>query len=346
MKINDPTFFASVRHSQKVLVIDLGFLGDTIHLIPALHTIRKALPQAQLHVVCASHIQSILELTPWVDHVIGYQRFPKRLPWYKDILFLYNLFKGKYDLVINLSGSQRSCYFSWFTMAPYRLGRIQQRPFLLRPLCFTHAANFPFGTMHKAKQRCQILHQAGFPAQPFSYPIAIPEKATATIQRIIPKNTRFININPFANLDYREIPIPILAQCINSLSQRYQLPYTLCIAPTQREKAKLQPLLSLLKQPPLHIFEGTLSIPELTALISQAVLHIGNDSGPLHIACLTQTPAVACFRNDPTNNTEWMPDTDNNYYRCIIGESSPEGLQNISAQQLFSACQSLLKYHL
>ena len=43
-------FCQRTRQAKKVMVLDLGFLGDTIHLLPALWMVRQAYPQAELHV--------------------------------------------------------------------------------------------------------------------------------------------------------------------------------------------------------------------------------------------------------------------------------------------------------
>ncbi len=46
-------FFERTRAAKKVMVLDLGFLGDTVHLLPALWMVRQAYPQAELHVAVA-----------------------------------------------------------------------------------------------------------------------------------------------------------------------------------------------------------------------------------------------------------------------------------------------------
>jgi lipopolysaccharide heptosyltransferase III len=35
-------FYRQTRHARKVMVLDLGFLGDTVHLLPALWMVRQA----------------------------------------------------------------------------------------------------------------------------------------------------------------------------------------------------------------------------------------------------------------------------------------------------------------
>ena len=51
-----------------------------------------------------------------------------------------------------------------------------------------------------------------------------------------------------------------------------------------------------------------LTLPEITALASQASLFVGNDSGIAHIAAAVQTPTVAIFGS--SNVDHWRPWTD------------------------------------
>ncbi len=70
-------FLERTRSAKKVMVFGLGFLGDTVHLLPALWRIRQAYPQAELHCAVAAHVSPLMECAPWVNHVWGYQRYPK-----------------------------------------------------------------------------------------------------------------------------------------------------------------------------------------------------------------------------------------------------------------------------
>src|SRR6184192_3594702 len=75
--ITQGLFLERTRDAKKVMVLDLGFLGDTIHTLPALWLIRQGYPQAKLHFAVEEHVTSLLECVPWVDRVWGYPRFPK-----------------------------------------------------------------------------------------------------------------------------------------------------------------------------------------------------------------------------------------------------------------------------
>ena len=77
MVLSSPTTFLQRSHAaKKVMVLDLGFLGDTIHLLPALWMVRQAYPEAELHVAVSTHITSLMDCVPWVNRTWGYMRYP------------------------------------------------------------------------------------------------------------------------------------------------------------------------------------------------------------------------------------------------------------------------------
>ncbi len=74
---NPENFLTRTRSARKIMVLDLGFLGDTVHLLPALWMVRQAYPQAELHVAVSSQVTSFMDCFPWVDRVWGYMRYPR-----------------------------------------------------------------------------------------------------------------------------------------------------------------------------------------------------------------------------------------------------------------------------
>ena len=75
------------------------------------------------------------------------------------------------------------------------------------------------------------------------------------------------------------------------------MPIVLSVAPNKREKMKLNALLPELTFKPAIVFDGTLSLLELAAIIDESSLHVGGDSGALHIALMCDTKTLAWFRN-------------------------------------------------
>ena len=115
------------------MVFGLGFLGDMVHLAPALWMIRQAYPKSELHVGVAAHVASFLECMPWIDRVWGYSRFPKHASLKENLGFVARMRRERFDVLINLNGSDRSSWLTFFSGARERLGRMPRwwRPAVL-----------------------------------------------------------------------------------------------------------------------------------------------------------------------------------------------------------------------
>ena len=125
MADSDPeNFLQRTRAAKKVMVLDLGFLGDTVHLLPALWMVRQAYPQAELHVAVAAHITSLMDCAPWVNRVWGYMRYPRHATLRENWQMVSRLRREKFDVVINLNGSDRSSWLTFLSGARERLGRV------------------------------------------------------------------------------------------------------------------------------------------------------------------------------------------------------------------------------
>jgi len=109
---NTDNFLQRTRTAKKIMVLDPGFLGDTIHLLPALWMVRETYPQAELHVAVSSQVTSFMECVPWVNRTGGFMRYPRHAPPRENFQMVSGLRRDKYDVLINLNGSDR---FSWLT---------------------------------------------------------------------------------------------------------------------------------------------------------------------------------------------------------------------------------------
>jgi len=337
---NDRRFYDRIKNSKKILYLDLGFLGDTIHQIPALSCIRKAFPDAQLDVMVAEHIKSILNVTPWIDNVIGYPRFPKGPKWYKDIGRVLNLRKEKYDVIFNLNGSDRTSLLTLGIGAPIRLGRTREkRAPLFWPYCFTDTVTVDRSSKPIYRQAWNCLKQVGFPGEKPEFNITIPQDILKKVDQLLDMERNFIHISPFTTQDYREVSMTVLAEFINIIQQKNKnLKIVISCAPNERESSKLKILLGLLEVAPWKVFLGTALPPmELTGLLSRSALHIGGNSGALHAAFMSGTPTLSWFHKHP-KIYEWLPDVDG--HRVVTGETTPKGLTGIAAKDLVEAFES------
>lgn len=330
------SFYDRIKNAKKILYLDLGFLGDTIHQIPALNCIREAFPHAEIHAMVGEHIMSIMDAVPWLDKVIGYPRFPKGPIWYKDISRVLKLRKERYDVIINLNGSDRSSLLTWAIGAPTRLGRIPPKIPAFWKYCFTDTISVPRDTMPIYKQSWQCLKEVGFPDKKPAFNITIPQTVLEKVNALLDYQKDFIHISPFTTQDFRELPIPLLIDFINRINHTYpNLKLVLSCAPNNRELSKFNNLIQGLEMKPWKTFPGTLNMVQLAALISKASLHIGGDTGSIHLAFMVGTPTLSWFRQEYIHGVQWLPDGPN--HCALLGEVSPTGLTGITVEDLMNS---------
>jgi ADP-heptose:LPS heptosyltransferase len=334
------TFFQRTSAAKKVMVLDLGFLGDTVHLLPALWVVRQAYPQAELHAAVSSQVTSFMECVPWVNRVWGYMRYPRHATLRENFQFVTEMRREKFDVLINLNGSDRSSWLTFFSGARERLGRLprdgggwfwKQR--------FTAHVWHPFGGEPVYLQRCHCLEQAGFPFSKPEFQVEIKPAHLAAAGISETDKGNYFHISPFTTADARELPPEQVVDLMGALAREFPgKKIALSCAPTPREREKLDQLLALLPQKPWRVFPGNLNLVQLAAVIKNSALHFSGDTGPFHLAVMTRSPAVAWFCPFPeAHMREWVPA--GNKYRVLIGNNPPgtKFLGNIQTADLVRA---------
>lgn len=325
------------------MVLDLGFLGDSVHLLPALWMVRRAYPQAELHATIAAHVISLLDCAPWIDKAWGYMRFPRHATLRENWRMIAALRREKFDVLINLNGSDRSSWLTFFSGARERLGRVpgEKMPPFWR-FRFTAQVQHPFKQEPLCLQRCRCLEKAGFP---FMEPEFHTEEDPAHLlaAEISPADTGgYFHVSPFTTADRKELAPAQLVDLITRLQKHFpDKKMVLSCAPTERERSKMTALLAALPQKPWRILPGNLNIPQLAAVIRHSALHLSGDTGTMHLATMTRTPRVVWFWPNP-GAVEWLPA--DNGSRVIQGENEPYSpfITRIDTHQLVAAAQSVL----
>lgn len=325
------------------MVLDLGFLGDTVHLLPALWMIRRAYPQAELHATVAEHITSLMGCLPWVDRVWGYARFPKHATLRQNLQMVARLRREAFDVLINLNGSDRSSWLTFLSGARRRLGRMPKDggPPFWRWM-FTDFVQYPWATEPAYLQKCRCLEQAGFPAVPPEFHAQI-SPAHLQAAGITPADAgTYFHLSPFTTADKRELPPAQLVEFIGLLEDRFpERRWVLSGAPTERERGKMQSLVAGLRRKPWRVFAGELDLVQLAAVIQHSALHLSGNTGTLHLALMTGAPSVSWFWPGPGINV-WAPTGDR--HRTLVGklEEDATALAGIETGELVRAISAVL----
>src|SRR5580658_3550482 len=116
------SFLERTRAARKIIVVDFGFLGDSVHLTPALWEIKRHYGTAELHTLSAPVGAELLQLAPCVDRPWAFPLTAKSPAWWKHWDILWALRRQKFDLAFNFTGSDRSLFATAFIGARWTLG--------------------------------------------------------------------------------------------------------------------------------------------------------------------------------------------------------------------------------
>lgn len=288
---------------ERILVIETLYLGDLIHTLPLIQAVRVRYPQARLDLLVRAAHRSLMQHLPGIDQVLVMD--PQQHRGLPGLLALCGqLRKARYDLVLNPGASDRATVLTALSGSKHRLGRLNRNQSKrLWPLLHDVVIDHPWGAepMYWQKLTAFRLSLQLADAVRFGLDFSALDLARFSLP------AGFIHISPFASEDLRSLPPATLLELVIAL--RHRLPDTSLVVscgPSTREQQRLAVVRPALDALGVSCFAGTLSLPELAAVIGRAALHIGPDSGPLHLAMAQGTPSVACFLFKDAS-AEWMP---------------------------------------
>jgi len=279
----------TTRVSQRVLVIRIGRLGDTILATPVIEAIRSSLgDDVQIDFAISPGASAfLLEMDMRVHRVfaVSHRSTPWRFNRVKKQLEKHSR-EEPYDLVINLECGYECDDFVRF---------IHYQEFCGRPLI--EPAHMPDRhcvdtekTIYAPVLGIEVTEAAETSLQLQMHPSPLP----------FPPNTGFVVINPgFSGINrrgyrsHRAWPIEHWLMLIEYLSQDVGI--QVLINGTGEEQKHFD---VLLQQAGVHSLFGS-SIPTLVTALSEASCLVTVDTGTMHLAAALATPVVALF--GPTN---------------------------------------------
>lgn len=295
---------SSLPTHPRVLVVDLGFLGDTVHLVPALWDLRRNLPGADIHVVTTPVGAQVLGMVPAVNRVWVQPLGRPSPPWWRHLDLQWHLWRQRFDLSINFSGADRTLFVAAFSGARRRVTREARRYRSLQRLLAGVLLPAPPRSLPVYEQRRQCLAAAGFTPGEVRFDFAIPREAVDWAATRVPNGTVHLSIN--ASSPFKEWPVPRWVELCHHLLREGMSSLVATGSDAPRERARLDELVRGVADARLRILEPPLSLTRLFAVVSRCRAHVGTDSGVTHVAWALGLPTVTVYR-DYAGLEEWRP---------------------------------------
>jgi len=312
------------RRPPKVLVVKLDHLGDVVTATPVFRSVRRALPEAPIHVMVGPWAKELLAGNPYIDKVLTYDAgtFHRAVSPRADGRHPFRVMREaaaeRYTHIIDLRGDGWTLLLPFLSGAIQRLDRgtarlshwIRTRTLALSAQGKTGLRGAHVAPLHEVETNLAI-------ARPLIGPSADGE---ACVEIFTSESDRAVLASKLAGLGIQQDALVVSIHPGASWRPKAWYPERFAEVARQliekhsaevffvggREDGDIaERLRALVPGPHAHFALGS-SLGETAALMHRSRLFVGNDGGPAHIAAACGTPVVALFGPaDPQRFRPW-----------------------------------------
>jgi len=287
-----------VHAAERILIIRTSALGDVVRAFPALVSLRRAYPRAQIDWLVADTFVPAVQFHPDLSRVVPFPqstiKAALRRGHFSDVLQWADreLASRRYDISIDFQGLLKSGLLTFATRAPTRVGFADAREGAT--LFYTHKVHVPGGRAAPHIDRNAALIRAlgvGPTFAPRLYP-APPGAPLPHDPQLAGK--RYVLLSPTTKGLGRAWPMDRYAALARHLLEHRARLYIDAVVAVglASERSQCAPLLAVHG---LTDRVGHTTIPSLMQLIADAALVVCNDSAAMHMAVGFDRPLVALF---------------------------------------------------
>lgn len=305
----------------RILVVRLGSMGDVIHALPAVATLKHSFPHSHVSWVIKPQWAPLLEGNPFVDEVITFQRTAA------GILDLRRRLRSdKFQLAVDFQGLIQSALIA-AAARPDKiidLHRSQARE-SLTSLFYSNAVRTT--AAHRVDRYLELAAAAGASSIVNTFPLP-----PGTPEGLLPAG-KFVLACPLAGWGSKQWPLEYYAE----LAAGLDVPL-IVNGPPQSAAALAQ-----IRGAVVHLS----GIPGLIDATRRAHAVVGVDSGPLHLAAALSKPGVAIYGpTDPASHGPYggslcvlrSPDAVTSYKRLPDHDPSMRAIQPAAVLEALARC--------
>ncbi len=299
---------------KKILIVKLSSLGDILRASFMPKLIKNTDDQITVEWLVMKHCSALINHNPYVDQTLLFPETKKEF-LLKGPVFLYTLWKKKYDTVIIAHRAPLLSFLCWALRIPHRIGFKDSRnnPWLTESVVFH--TNTPLTQLEHLLVEKALPLSAGQTCEPiykYTEKDQVPNIPSPCIT-VAPGGGK----NRFSSMESRRW------QHYDALIQELRLhypQYSVMILGDANDATEIENY-ECLSQPGVISLCGKLSIPQNAYVLSKSAGFIGNDSMLLYLALSQNIKSIGIF--GPTSGLFCVSDTPNAVYLQSKSPCSP-----------------------
>ncbi|MDX8437998.1 glycosyltransferase family 9 protein [Mesorhizobium australafricanum] len=288
---------------RSILILQTKYIGDLVLASALAKNLQLEYPGVRIVFLCDARFASLLTANDIASQVVTFRRSHMRgTPLRRAqelILTLLELRRNHFDMAIDITDTRTSRFILGLVGARIRVGYHppeRRLRWLERQPANVRAKPFGYGERHFLYRYLSPLEALGIDLhvrvpdiQPLPFEMA---KALALLDKFHLRPNAFVAVHAGASFPGRRWQPERFAAAIDRISAETGLSVVLVGSPDESEAA--EKILAAAKTPIVNLV-GALPLQTLPALLKQARLFLGNDSGPMHMAAAAGIPVVGLF---------------------------------------------------
>lgn len=307
-----PVAPARTSDRQRILLLSPDHLGDALLTQPAIDGLRTSFPDAELAALASPAAAAILERLPALNSVEklefpGFDRSERSAstsPWRLALRVAGRLRRQQFTSALVLRADHWwGALVIWLAGIPHRVGyaTAETRPFLTTAL--------PLQREHALLRNLRLTSAlTGEPLDPetaLRFPLAEEDRvrARSTLDAGgLAGEGRFLCIHPGTGARVKHWLPTHWARVADTLGRSFDA--RVVFSGSAAEQSLVQDIIGQMTSSGLDL-AGKTQVGELAACYERAVMVLGPDSGPLHLAAAVGTPTVSLY--GPADPVEFGP---------------------------------------
>ncbi|MCE2413549.1 glycosyltransferase family 9 protein [Candidatus Poribacteria bacterium] len=307
----------STEQIERILIIRLAPLGETVLTTPVIRALRQHFPDAYIAYMVAPTREDLVSANPYLNEVLTYQPSVPKL--------IYQMARRKFQMAVVLQPTFRLVLHTFLARIPFRVG------------FETNAAGKKLLNLavrndtlqHETQRYLDVVRALGVEVVASEPEVFVDRASIAWVNNFLENHKlndskRIIGLNPGAATAYRRWHAANFAVLGDRLHETYGAHIIITTGPREGELA--DQVTELMSHSPVIVNQATPM--QLAALLQRCDLYISNDTGPMHLSTAVKTPTVALF--GASNLIQWAPPWDGH---AVVARKECSFMKTLSSKE-------------
>jgi len=272
--------------SERILVIQTAFIGDTILTLPLIQKISKTNPEALIDVLCIPSTKIIFDASPVVNRVIVLDKRGIHKSLFRFSTFIIKLKKNNYQKVISPHRSFRSAILTFLINAKDSTGFSNSSFTSVFKKIISYNKN-----VHEVERNLSLIDNSKVDLQQCLPMVFIRDEHKLRVNDIINSSNsdNLICIAPGSVWNTKKYPAEYFSEIAVELEKRN---YKVILIGSASENDLCEQIAGRLDSP---LIITNFNLIEIIYLLSKSKLLICNDSSPTHLGMCADIPVITLY---------------------------------------------------